>query len=309
MPGRTHGQHAVPATFGYKVAVWIDEIIRHVGRLKGCEERVFVSMLGGGAGTMASVGLEGLRTQDLIAENLGLSSMSMPSRTIGDHLTEYITILAMVAATASKMAREVYTLMKQEFGEVEEPVPVGAVGSSTRPQKRKPRLSQDVVALAAEVMTFVPLALEAMQTEHEADKTTSMMTNSAIDRVCELTGNIVQGLNEIFSDIRLFPKRMRENLDLTGGLIMSERVMLALGSEMGRQRAHDAVYEAAQRSVNENRPFTETLSEEEEVASRLTNEEIRDLLDPEQYTGLCSYFAETFAEKARECAGELEDIC
>jgi adenylosuccinate lyase len=309
MPGRTHGQHAVPATFGYKVAVWIDEIIRHVGRLKGCEERVFVSMLGGGAGTMASVGLEGLRTQDLIAENLGLSSMSMPSRTIGDHLTEYITILAMVAATASKMAREVYTLMKQEFGEVEEPVPVGAVGSSTMPQKRNPRLSQDVVAWAAEVRTFVPLALEAMQTEHEADKTTSMMINSAIDRVCELTGNIVQGLNEIFSDIRLFPERMRENLDLTGGLIMSERVMLALGSEMGRQRAHDAVYEAAQRSVNENRPFTETLSEEEEVASRLTNEEIRDLLDPEQYTGLCSYFAETFAEKARECARELEDIC
>ena len=309
MPGRTHGQHAVPATFGYKVAVWIDEIIRHVGRLKGCEERVFVSMLGGGAGTMASVGLEGLRTQDLIAENLGLSSMSMPSRTIGDHLTEYITILAMVAATASKMAREVYTLMKQEFGEVEEPVPVGAVGSSTMPQKRNPRLSQDVVAWAAEVRTFVPLALEAMQTEHEADKTTSMMINSAIDRVCELTGNIVQGLNEIFSDIRLFPERMRENLELTGGLIMSERVMLALGSEMGRQRAHDAVYEAAQRSVNENRPFTETLSEEEEVASRLTNEEIRDLLDPEQYTGLCSYFAETFAEKARECARELEDIC
>ena len=309
MPGRTHGQHAVPATFGYKVAVWIDEIIRHVGRLKGCEERVFVSMLGGGAGTMASVGIEGLRTQDLIAKNLGLSSMSMPSRTIGDHLTEYITILAMIAATASKMAREVYTLMKQEFGEVEEPVPVGAVGSSTMPQKRNPRLSQDVVAWAAEVRTFVPLALEAMQTEHEADKTTSMMINSAIDRVCELTGNIVQGLNEIFSDIRLFPERMRENLDLTGGLIMSERVMLALGSEMGRQRAHDAVYEAAQRSVNENRPFTETLLEEEEVASRLTNEEIRDLLDPEQYTGLCSYFAETFAEKARECARELEDIC
>ena len=309
MPGRTHGQHAVPATFGYKVAVWIDEIIRHVGRLKGCEERVFVSMLGGGAGTMASVGVEGLRTQDLIAKNLGLTSMSMPSRTIGDHLTEYITILAMVAATASKVAREVYTLMKQEFGEVEEPVPVGAVGSSTMPQKRNPRLSQDVVAWAAEVRTFVPLALEAMQTEHEADKTTSMMINSAIDRVCELTGNIVQGLNEIFSDIRLFPDRMRKNLDLTGGLIMSERVMLALGSEMGRQRAHDAVYEAAQRSVNENRPFTETLSEEEEVASRLTGQEIRDLLDPEQYTGLCSYFAETFAERARECAGELENSC
>ena len=139
MPGRTHGQQAVPATFGYKVAVWIDELIRHADRLKGSEERVFVAMLGGGAGTMASVGLEGLETQRLIGEELGLGSMTMPSRVIGDHLTEYITILAMLAATASKMSREIYTMMKQEFGEVEEPVPLGAVGSSTMPQKRIPR--------------------------------------------------------------------------------------------------------------------------------------------------------------------------
>jgi adenylosuccinate lyase len=143
LPGRTHGQHAVPATFGYKVAVWIDELIRHVDRLQGSEERVFVAMLGGGAGTMASVGLDGLETQRLIGEDLGLGSMTMPSRVIGDHLTEYITILAMLAASASKMSREIYTMMKQEFGEVEEPVPLGAVGSSTMPQKRNPRLCPD----------------------------------------------------------------------------------------------------------------------------------------------------------------------
>ena len=177
MPGRTHGQHAVPATFGYKIAVWLDEFIRHVERLKSCEKRVFVAMLGGGAGTMASVGKEGLETQELMAKELDMSSMPMPSRTTGDHLTEYITLLAMLAATSSKIAREVYTLMKQEFGELEEPVPLGAVGSSTMPQKRNPRLCQDVVAWAAEVRTFVPMALEAMQTEHEADKSTSMMIN------------------------------------------------------------------------------------------------------------------------------------
>ena len=136
---------------------------------------------------MASVGLEGLKTQDLIGKELGIGSMTMPARTIGDHLTEYITILAMLAATSSKMAREVYTMMKQEFGEVEEPVPEGAVGSSTMPQKRNPRLSQDVVAWASEVRTFVPMSLEAMQTEHEADKTTSMMMDTAINRVCVLT--------------------------------------------------------------------------------------------------------------------------
>ena len=261
MPGRTHGQHAVPATFGYKVAVWIDELMRHVDRLQASEERVFVAMLGGGAGTMASVGLEGLETQRLIGEELGLGSMTMPSRVIGDHLTEYITILAMLAATSTKMAREIYTMMKQEFGEVEEPVPVGAVGSSTMPQKRNPRLCQDVVAWASEIRTFVPMSLEAMQTEHEADKTTSMMINTAINRVCLLTGEIIGGLNEIFSDINLFPERMRKNLDLSGGLIMSERVMLELGKEIGRQRAHDVVYEAAQRAVNEGRAFNEPLAE------------------------------------------------
>ena len=212
MAGRTHGQHAVPATFGYKIAVWIDEFIRHIDRLKGSEERVFVTMLGGGAGTMASVGMEGLKTQELMAQELGMHSMQMPSRTIGDHLTEYITLLAMLSATSSKIAREVYTLMKQEFGELEEPVPIGAVGSSTMPQKRNPRLCQDVVAWAAEVRTFVPMALESMQTEHEADKTTSMMINSAIDRTCILVDQILNGLTEIFLDIQIFPERMRANV-------------------------------------------------------------------------------------------------
>ena len=302
LPGRTHGQHAVPATFGYKVAVWIDELSRHLNRLYGCEERVFVTMLGGGAGTMASVGKEGIETQKLMAESLSMSSMSMPSRAIGDHITEYVTILGLISATSSKMAREVYTMMKQEFGELEEPIAEGRVGSSTMPQKRNPGRCQKIVASAAEVRTLVSLSLESMQTEHEADSSMEQMGSRALDRSCQLVGNIFILLNEMFEKIQVFPDRMRKNLDLSGGLIMSERVMLELGRKIGRQKAHDAVYEAAQRAVNEGRPFTETLSEEPEVVAILSEEDIANLLDPEQYTGLCAYFAETFAAEARRIA-------
>ena len=300
LPGRTHGQHAVPATFGYKVAVWIDEIIRHFHRFKNSEERVFVTMLGGGAGTMASVGIEGLETQKLMAEELGFTSMSMPARTIGDHLTEYILNLAMFAATSSKMAREIYTLMKQEFGEVEEPVPDGAVGSSTMPQKRNPRNCQDIVAWAAELRTLVPMSLEAMQTEHEADKTTSMMINVAIDRSCELANKIVDSSIYIFSDLKVFPDRMRKNLDLSGGLIMSEQIMLELGKKLGRQRAHDVVYDAAQDSAKTGVDFISALNEQAEITQNFKPDEIKSMLDPEEYLGLCVYFAEYFAAEAKK---------
>ena len=308
LPGRTHGQHAVPATFGYKVSVWIDELCRHVERMRGCESRVFVAMLGGGAGTLGSLGEIGLEIQDGIAQRLKMGSMSNPSRTIGDHLAEYITILALLAATCSKIGREVYTQMKQEFGEVEEPVPEGTVGSSTMPQKRNPKLAQDIVAGAAQVRALVPLALEAMQTEHEADRTTSVMMDKALNEACILTGDILQRMINLFAGIRVFPDRMRQNLDLSGGLIMSEAIMLELGRQIGRQQAHDAVYEAAQASFIEGRPFAECLAEEHEVSSLLSAEDIQALLDPTAYTGACSLFAELGAAQARAVAESLEGV-
>ena len=149
--GRTHGQHAVPATFGYKVAVWIDELIRHTERFRQAAPRLFVAMLGGGAGTYASLGKNGPLVQQGIGRLLGFGSMTVPSRAIGDHLAENVLLLGLLAATCGKIGREIYTLMKTEFGEVEEPVPPGTVGSSTMPQKRNPKLCQDVIAAAAEI--------------------------------------------------------------------------------------------------------------------------------------------------------------
>ena len=305
LPGRTHGQHAVPATFGLKVAVWIDELIRHVDRLRGCEDRVFVAMLGGGAGTLGSLGEIGLNIQERMAEKLEMHPMSMPSRTTADHLCEYVVLLGMLSATCSKIGREVYTLMKQEFGELEEPVPPGTVGSSTMPQKRNPKVSQDIVADAAQVRALVPLALEAMMTEHEADRTTSVMMDRALTQAAIAVGDILQYMIELFSGLRVFPDRMRQNLDLSGGLIMSEALMLELGRRIGRQRAHDVIYDAAQASVVESRPFTATLSDEKDVLDNLSADQIVTLLDPTLYTGACGLLADRFAAQARSVAADL----
>src|SRR5213596_2136535 len=255
IPGRTHGQHAVPATFGYKVAVWIDELMRHADRLRQASPRLFVAMLGGGAGTYASLGKQGPPVQQAIGRLLGFGSMTVPSRALGDHLAENICVLGLLAATCGKIGREVYTLMKTEFGEVEEPVPPGTVGSSTMPQKRNPKLCQEIIAQSAELRSLVPLALEAMQTEHEADRTTSIMMDAAEARASIATGDMLSRLVEVLRGLRLDPERMRRNLDLGGGLIMAEAVMLNLGQTLGRQHAHDVVYDAAQAAFVENKSF------------------------------------------------------
>jgi 3-carboxy-cis,cis-muconate cycloisomerase len=304
--GRTHGQHAVPATFGYKVAVWIDEMIRHVERFGQAAPRLFVAMLGGGAGTYASLGADGPPVQQGIGRLLGFGSMTVPSRAIGDHLAENVLLLGLLAATCGKIGREIYTLMKTEFAEVEEPVPPGTVGSSTMPQKRNPKLCQDVIAAAAEIRAMVPLALEAMTTEHEADRTTSLMMDTAEARACIATGDMLARLTEIMCGLRLDPARMRANLDLGGGLIMAEAVMLDLGTTIGRQHAHDAVYDAAQDAFVRGKSFGDLLAADPRVTAHMTSNQIKGLLDPTGYTGLCADMARQGAARARAAATELQ---
>ncbi|MBV9376980.1 MAG: adenylosuccinate lyase family protein, partial [Alphaproteobacteria bacterium] len=295
----------LPATFGYKPAVWIDEMIRHVQRLREIAPRLFVAMLGGGAGTFASLGAQGPAVQAGMGKHLGMPPMRVPSRTLGDHLAENICLLALIAGTAGKIAREIYTLMKTEFGEVEEPVPPGTVGSSTMPQKRNPKLCQDVIAAAAEVRAAVPLALEAMQTEHEADRTTSLIMEAAEARAAIGLGDALARLVEVLRGLRLDPERMRRNLDLGGGLIMAEAVMLKLGAQIGRQHAHDVVYDAAQAAFLENRSFADLLAADPRVTAHLDQNAIAALLDPAAYTGLCAEMARDAATRARATAAEI----
>ena len=238
-------------------------------RLRAAEPRIFVAMLGGGAGTLASFGTQGLAVQARMAERLSMQPMAVPAPTIADHQTEYVMLLALIGSTSSKVVREIYTLMKQQFGEVEEPVPPGTVGSSTMPQKRNPKLSQDIIGAEAQLRMMVPLALESMQTEHEADRSTSLMIGRAMEDACVLSGDILERLRMLMEGIQLFPERMRRNLDRSAGLIMSEALMLELGRTIGRQRAHDVIYDAAQETATGGRPFGELLAEHAAVANAL----------------------------------------
>jgi adenylosuccinate lyase len=308
LPGRTHGQHAVPATFGFKVGNWIDELCRHVERFREAEPRVFVAMLGGAAGTFASFGNLGPKIQAGMAVHLDMKPMSAPARTIGDHQAEYVCLLGMLASTCSKVAREIYTQMKQEFGEVEEPVPPGTVGSSTMPQKRNPKLTQDMVAAAAQVRALVPLALEAMQTEHEADRTTSLMISHALQDACGQTGDILSRMETMLEGLQVNEARMRQNLDLSGGLIMGEALMLSLGANIGRQEAHDAIYEAAQAAATTDETFQSLLAKDDTVRAHMSTDQIAELLDPTAYTGQCAAIAIEQAARAREVAKRLEGI-
>lgn len=305
MPGRTHGQHAVPTTFGGKIAVWLDEVSRNADRLRSAEARVFRAMLGGAAGTMASFGADGFELQDRFAAKLDMTAMAVPSRAEGDHLSEYVLLLGLNAATCAKIAREIYTLQKQEFGELEEPTPPGSVGSSTMPQKRNPFMAQDIIALASDVRMQAPLALEAMQTEHEADRATSLQIRQATERSCIATGDMLARLNIILRGLTVKPDRMRANLNLTDGLIMGEPVMLALGAKIGRQEAHDVVYDAAQTAATGAQSFLVLLQADKRVSEKLSDKEISALLDPLAYVGQAPEMARRAAVAGRKAAAAL----
>ncbi|MGH7154020.1 MAG: lyase family protein, partial [Acetobacteraceae bacterium] len=218
-------------------------------------------------------------------------------------------LLGLLGATCGKIGREIYTLMKTEFGEVEEPLPPGTVGSSTMPQKRNPQLCQDIIAAAAELRSLVPLALEAAQVEHEADRTTTLMMHEAVSRASILTGDVLARLTVIIPGLKLDPGRMRRNLDLSGGLIMAEAVMLKLGTAIGRQHAHDVVYDAAQKAATEGGAFAALLAADPRVTPYMTEAEVRALLDPTGYIGLCPEIARAAARRARVAArGQGADL-
>jgi 3-carboxy-cis,cis-muconate cycloisomerase len=304
MAGRTHGQHAVPITFGLKAASWIDEIGRHITRMHELEPRLFVAIVGGAAGTFASLGDRAREVQAGVAKRLGLAPMPVPSRSIVDHFAEFVWVLGLLGATCGKIGREIYILMKTECGEVEEPVPAGTVGSSTMPQKRNPQLCQDILSIAAEIRALVPLGLEAVQSEHEADHCPGIAFE-AVTRGSILIGEALERIHLIVGGLRLNPQRMRSNLELSGGMISAEAIMLELGKTIGRQHAHEVVYEAAQAAASQNISFADRLAGDHRVTEHLNRSAIDALLDPASHTGFSARIAHEQVAVARQFASEI----
>lgn len=305
MAGRTHGQQAVPITFGLKVATWIDEMLRHLDRFEQVEPCVFTAMTGGAVGSFASLGEQGPIVQAGVAKHLGLVSMKVPARSISDAHAEYVCVLGLLASTSGRIASEIYTLMKTEFGEVREAAPRGTIGSSTMPHKYNPQLTDDCLAISAQIRALVPLAMDGMLHDHEVNGANSLMTDSAVQQACILSGDLLVRLHAILDNLELNEKRMRSNLDLTKGLVSSESVMLALGKIIGRQHAHDVVYDAAQKVTRDGETFIGALLTDERVNEHLSREELELLLDPSSKTGLSASIAHDSATRAMLAAAKI----
>jgi 3-carboxy-cis,cis-muconate cycloisomerase len=300
MAGRTHGQQAVPITFGFKAAAWTDALLRHLERLDQLSGRLFIAMAAGAAGTFAAMGSHGSEVQEAFARRLGLHSMPVPSRSIADPFAELVCTLALLSATNSTIAEEISRLAAVEFGEVAETLPPGDVGSSTMPQKRNPKLCMEIVAIGAQSRALVPLALEAMIHSHEADGSREAMMSEAVEQALVLAADALVRLLDVLTGLQVFGERMRANLELTGGAIMAEAVMMALAAVVGRQRAHDVVHDAAAVAADTGRDFADVLAGDTTVTSLLRAEQIDSLLDPATHRGESVRIARDTAIRARD---------
>ena len=292
MAGRTHGQQALPITLGYKLAVYVVELRRHLERLAAAGARAELVEFAGAAGTLASVGERGLEVQRLMAEGLGLGVAPIAWHTSRDGLAELVSVLGLISATLAKLAQEVALLQRTEIAELEEGYVPGRGGSSTMPQKRNPIASEAIIGAARQLRQLVPAMLDAML--HDNERATGPWHGEwlALPEACVLAHGIVLRTQEVLDALMIRPDRMRANLDISAGLINSEAVMMALAPMIGRQEAHDVVYDASMRAIEHGRPLRQELLAEPSVAQHLSGEEIERLLAPESYVGLAGVFVD-----------------
>ena len=292
LAGRTHGQQAQPVTFGYKVAIWLDEVRRHQSRMSACGERLFMGQFSGAVGSMAAIGEGGLAVSQRMFEILDLKAPLICWHVARDTMAEAASVMAMIAGTMGKIAQEVYTLQKTELSELEEPMPPGKVGSSTMPHKRNPAICESVVALSKAARACVPQAFENLLAEHERDKIGLQVEREYVARLHALTHAAVKKTTVVTGGLNVRADNMRRNLDITGGLMLSEAVMMQLAPVLGRQEAHEIVYQAAQQAAIDGRPMKDALMAVEAVTNKMSEAEIDAVLDPAAYTGLCAQFVD-----------------
>ncbi|MCL2893982.1 class-II fumarase/aspartase family protein [Brenneria tiliae] len=297
MAGRTHGKHALPITYGYKVSVWIYELLGAVERMQEAEKRVFTVMMGGAVGAFHATGEPGRRVQDLVAETLGMYAMPVPSRNAQVFRAEYISNLCLLATTLHKIAEEVYQTSGEEFGEVSEAFAKGTVGSSTMPQKVNPKLAKGIIANAQKLYAVLTSSLYVCPRPFEADSSAYFIFDANLQESIELMAEIILRAEELTRTLVINKQRMRQNLDLTHGLINSEKIMMKLVEALGKDPAHELVYQVAMRSTHEDIAYREALASNPVIAANFSAQEIADLLDPAAYTGLCAVLAEEMAER------------
>jgi 3-carboxy-cis,cis-muconate cycloisomerase len=286
MAGRTHLQHALPTTFGQKAAVWLLMIRRHQERLAQIKPRVLVVELGGAAGTLASLGDRGHDVQEALARELGLGFTPVPWHVARDGVAEAVGLLGLITGTLAKIATDVMLMMQTEVGEVFEPFVKGRGGSSTMPQKRNPISCELIIALGKIVRQHAGLMLDALVSDHERATGPWHLEWIAVPEGFVAASGALGQAKFMLSGLIVEAERMRRNLDITGGLIMAEAVMMALAPKLGRNDAHHVVYDACRRVSDKGTTLVAELKAAPEIKDKMTEAEIEALLEPKTYLGV-----------------------
>jgi 3-carboxy-cis,cis-muconate cycloisomerase len=282
MIGRSQMQHAVPITFGYKVAGWLSPLLRHRCRLAEVRARLLQVQFGGAVGTLASLGPQGFEVRRLLAERLGLGEPVVSWHTHRDALCELVTFFGLLTGSLSKIATDVMLLAQTEVGEVHEPAKPGRGTSSTMPQKRNPILSQQIIVSARLVRLQTTGMLDVMAQDHERGTGTWQAEWTLVPDAASHTSAALDRMVELTQALEVHPDRMRENLERTNHLVFAEAVMMALAPHMGRQHAHDLV-DAAVAETRQGSSFVDALRGSNEISEVLAPSDLQRIFDGEAH--------------------------
>jgi adenylosuccinate lyase len=302
MMGRTHGQHALPITLGFKFAVWMREVSRYIQRLEQCKERVLVGKMSGAVGTQAGLGPHAIKIQELVMQQVGLKAADISTQIVQrDRHAELVCLLAGIASSLDNFATEVRELQRPEIGELAEAFEIGKqVGSSTMSHKRNPELCERVCGLTRIVRSLVIPALENIVTWHERDLTQSSAERFILPEACILTDYLLFLMNNVVASLRVDEERMLKNMELTEGRCMAEAVMIALTKKgISRQEAHEHLRKLTIKSETEKQSFRKVLLEDKIVNKKLKKKEIDEALNPRNYLGTAVRQVELMVEKTR----------
>ena len=299
MAGRTHLQQALPTSFGLKCAIWASPLPGHLQRLDQVRARVEQVEFAGAAGTLASLGGQGIAVMEGLAEELGLGAPAAPWHVCREALAETVAFLGIVCGTLAKFATDIILLCQTEVGEVAEPYVPGRGSSSTMPQKRNPIASEYILAAARAVQALVPLMLGAMAQDHERATGPWQAEALAIPQAFVLTHGALLQARAIAEGMVVDAARMRRNLDLTHGLIVAEAVMMGLASQLGRGEAHHVVKHACDEALEQGISLADALEREPAVAEKLDRAAIERLTDPAGYLGSTDAFIDRVLAAAR----------
>ena len=280
MAGRTHSQHAIVITLGYKLAVWVDELRRHAQTLRSLRPEVYVLQFGGATGTLASLGEAGFDVRRSLARELDLAEPAITWHVSRDRFAHLSFVVALIASSLQRLASEIVTLQRTEVGEVLEPFHHGKVGSSTMPHKRNPAVSESLWTFGELVKNDVQSALSSLGSLHERDKAVYTVEVDYLPRIFGHTHRMLEITARVLDGLTVDTERMLANLELSDGALFSEQAMMVLAERMGRQRAHDLVYEISITAYDRGLHLRDALLAEPAITEVFTEAEIDAMFDP-----------------------------